>query len=488
MKLKESIKTIILTMLVISSLVLSFNIWFSEGLWSYGYNSFSYAKGGFLSGFFSVFRGKGSYVLDIGQIFSPKQILINESEKSLLVSTFSHEYENLNNILKDYMKDAFSKGKFSETTDEEYQKMCKASSLFADFYTPVSFDLIYDYYNIEHDSHVDDMENIKHILLAFSGESSVSLYAKNSKTEKIYKTTITEEHKVHKEHIAGLLKKVKENNITVSFAFENNFDKKAEGEENKLLLNSYMLINLEQLSANRIVAENMSNSFLSSDNTDKYSSILSKFNVSVTSSRRFTDTKGTINFVENYGTLKFFKNGLLKYNSAGDDKGVKLENVVSTDYDAIKSAGEFVDNLSSFYKLPDNNSYVFSGVSKNNENKSYMVYFDVLYSGIPVIPEYKLPDGETLNHAIEVEIKNDNIISYKHLFCGFNKKGDKYEIPPMILALDNFYTVYDVEKNKGVKINDMYNIYHFNIEKDVVNLKCAVSLSDNKTVFVDIIK
>ena len=55
MKLKEFIKTIILTGLVICSLVLSAKIWFSKELWPDGYNSFHSArKSNVFSGIFSV--------------------------------------------------------------------------------------------------------------------------------------------------------------------------------------------------------------------------------------------------------------------------------------------------------------------------------------------------------------------------------------------------------------------------------------------------
>ena len=66
MKFKELIKTIILTGLVISSLVLSAKIWFSKELWPDGYNSFHYArKSNVFSGIFSVFNPDKTKALEL---------------------------------------------------------------------------------------------------------------------------------------------------------------------------------------------------------------------------------------------------------------------------------------------------------------------------------------------------------------------------------------------------------------------------------------
>ena len=82
MKLKEFIKTIILTALVITSLVLSSKIWFSKELWPDGYNSFNYANKWNL---FGLFSGNDNKALSLSQIFSPKQTYINKDEKSILI-------------------------------------------------------------------------------------------------------------------------------------------------------------------------------------------------------------------------------------------------------------------------------------------------------------------------------------------------------------------------------------------------------------------
>ena len=484
MKFKEFIKTIILSALVICSLVLSSKIWFSKELWPDGYNSFNYEqKQNIFSKLFSVFSKNDSKALELGQIFSPKQILVNKSSKIALISPNHNESENLNNLLKENLKAVVSKGEFSSVSEDEFKKVCKGDSVFIDFYNPISVEMLADYYGSAVNSDILEIYNVKHILFGIAEEGSLSVYIKNDKTNKMYKAVTERDFASLNELCKNLVKRVEEGSVPASFAFENNFDKKADGDSKKLLLNSYMLINLDMASIANVDSVNILN-LKDYSSTEDFAGILKYFNLNPASARRFTDTSGTVNFIENFGTLKFYKDGLLQYTSANESQGVKLKGAFTSDYDVVKMVGEFTAELNSNFRLPSNNKYIFAGVTEGEE-MTYTVYFDILYKGVPVILKRQIADGEMLNHAIEIEFSHGRIVSYKQLFCGFDDNGSDLSLPPMITALDEFYTIYDVEKNSDVVINDIYNIYHFDTLNNKVDAKCAVSLSEGGIVIVN---
>ncbi len=470
MKVKETFKTIILTGLVISTLVLSSKIWLSEELWPEGYNSF-------LSGIFSIFNTNKADSLDLSQIYYPKQILVSKNERSKIVTTNDERYEELNNILKNHIKSSLLSGETATASDEEFKLACKSDSLFIGLYSFISFEMLADYYGANITNSISDINHVKYILFCpQSDNSGFSIYVKNNESGKIFKISVLEDISKLQDMIDKILLRVNEGTVAASFAFENNFDKKAEGEEAKILLDSYMLINLSDSSVPNIESLNLLDL-----SYESYEKISRYFGVNTNTARRFTDTSGTVNLVENFGTLKFYQDGLLEYTSM--DNGIDLNSNISSDYDAVKLAGEFTEGVNNLFTLPENNNYVFAGVEED-ENTVYTVSFDILYKGVPVVLSKELSNKETLTHPIEIKIKNNKIISYRQLFCGFKNSGEKATVPDMISVLDKFYLTFDVKNNPDVIIDDIYNIYHYNIKENITESGNGVSLSNGKVVMV----
>lgn len=471
MKIKETIKTIILTGLVVSTLVLTSRIWISEELWPEGYNSF-------LSGAFSFFKKNDAQSLDLSQIYYPKQILVSKNNRSEIISTIDSKYEEINVALKGHIKTALLNGKISGSDDEEYKKACNTDSLFIGLYSYISFEMLADYYNAEITNAILDINHVKNILFCPSSDNSGFLiYAKNSETGKVYKISVEEDVSKLQGIIDKTLQKVPEGTVAASFAFENNFDKKNENEKDKILLDSYMLINLNESYAPSIVPAS-SNIF----NGDAYITLSKYFGVNANTARRFTDTNGTVNLVENFGTIKFHTDGLLEYISM--DGGIELNGDVSSTYDAVKNAGEFTEGVNNLISLPENNSYVFAGVSESSDN-TYTISFDILYKGVPVVLNREVSNKEQLTHPIEIKIKGGKIISYRQLFISFKNKGQETMIPDMISVLDKFYLTFDIKNNPDVSINDIYSVYYYDTINNTATQGNAVLLSNGKVVMVE---
>ena len=212
MKVKETFKTIILTGLVISTLVLSSEIWLSEELWPEGYNSF-------LSGVFSIFKGNNADSLDLSQIYYPKQILVSKNERSKIVTTNDERYEELNNLLKGHIKTSLLSGEASTASSEEFKNACKENSLFIGLYSFISFEMLADYYGANVTSTVSDINHVKNILFCpLEDSSGFIMYVKNNESGKIFKISVSENIEKLQDMIDKILSRVNEGTVSASLS------------------------------------------------------------------------------------------------------------------------------------------------------------------------------------------------------------------------------------------------------------------------------
>ena len=87
----ERMKTILLVVLVISSIVLTINKWFNEKLWPEGYNFFSDVK----NFFFSSDKEQKEYLFDpVEEVLKPSEIITNNSQNHVLYTKSSENYQS----------------------------------------------------------------------------------------------------------------------------------------------------------------------------------------------------------------------------------------------------------------------------------------------------------------------------------------------------------------------------------------------------------
>ena len=95
---KETLKTIVLVLLVLSSIILTANNWFSEKLWPDGYNFFSnigFSK--LYTNIISYFHDDDEYKI---QAVAPEKIIINTGDQTTRISLNSNEKSPILQIWK----------------------------------------------------------------------------------------------------------------------------------------------------------------------------------------------------------------------------------------------------------------------------------------------------------------------------------------------------------------------------------------------------
>jgi len=467
MKLREFFKTLILTALVISSVVLASKIWFSEELWSDGYNSFSYNSFIF-SKISSLFRKEPKVrSLEYNQIFFPKQLMITNSGVAYLLNPTDEEYVPVNEDIKQVLDRMFEDFNVTEIGNDEFKKLCKAPSVFVDFYNNTSFKMLGDYFGAEDRAEFSEIINIRQLLIT---PEEPAIYARNNQSGKIYRCSFNGDM----EKLLKITDSVSENSQRLySYAFENGFDLLPEDSNGpkRMLLDPYIIINIGETD----IPETEAVMLIKEKDSETHAKFLEMFNMGINTSRYFSEKDGTANYIENYAKLRINKFGYLEYTSMDELKGLELGEGISSEYDIIKSAGEFLEQVNGVCPLPEGNGYVFNRLEKDGDK--YRVYFDITYNGIPVIV------GSQSN--VEITVDGTKIVSYKQSVIAFKDNGKKLKVKNMITALDAFYSVYGTKASGDVKITDMYNTYYYNGNNKNIGVKWIVSLSNNEQVVVE---
>ena len=470
MKFKETVKSLILTFLICSSVILTSKIWFSEELWSHrGYNSFDYVMKTVFSKFFN---NKSYNSLEFEQIFYPKQIIVNSGGLAQMVTPASEEYAVFNGAAKKLLQQFFKETHFEEIPESELLKAYQAPAVYYDFSSSVSFDMLGDYFNARLPENVN-LTSAKHLLISLKKDSSgnTNIFVKNNKNKKIYKfssKSSTEELDAAAERVTG---NVSPDDKLYSYAFENRFDKPTDGMEDKLLLDSYMVININ----NDTVSDIEPYIPYSADDSGLIGSLLNCFSMKISSARHFPDKAQTENFVENFATLKIHKNGLLQYDAVDDSKGISVTDAATGDYGFVKSAGDLAAEVYEIMGI-DSKNIVFNSMKYTPEKSEYIITFDYLANGLKTVIDFA-------PHPITVTIRKGKIVSLSQVLLGYNKKSSDIDVPSMITALDSFYSKYDVQKNKDVIIEDMYVVYYIN-ENEPPTVKWNVVLSDGSVILI----
>ena len=139
----ERLKSILLVLLVISSIVLTVNKWFNEKLWPEGYNFFSHVKNYFTTGTSDNIVKSFD---PIEQVLKPEKIILNNSGNHVLYTKSSVEYESLFTEIKSAL-DLLHSSKDQISTDiNDWNDALKRKSCY--FSYPVEYESGYFCYQL----------------------------------------------------------------------------------------------------------------------------------------------------------------------------------------------------------------------------------------------------------------------------------------------------------------------------------------------------
>ena len=446
---KGTLKNIILVLLVASSVVLTFKIWFSEKLWPDGYNFFSNITEKF-------FPGRDYGKISLEHIAKPSAITVTGTSKRSVYSDVSENYDKLRALAEKAYSD--TTGKNYEAVDgKEWTNALRSKSIHIAY--PVAFDplILAKTLNIKDVS--DGAKAVKEYVI-YSGDavsSNIHVLAKDYESGEIFKA-LTD---VSKQDFEDMITNYALDSIgTVPYSFELNFDKKDPDEElQKFVIAPDVQLALTSKKYNNISRRNALIERNGDYNYENIENILSTFGFNTINAKRYVEDDNSIVYVENYGTVKIYADGLVEYKAVNDDKGLPLSDKANLTYDdTVALVVDMVNTMTrAAFGDRETDIRVTSDLIDKKE-KTVKITFDYYINGVMASSFNDfLPSREPVKRAVEIIVTNSKVVSYRQMMSYFRVDDAESENVSAIDALDVLFA--DKSFEKYAHLTDLFPCY-----------------------------
>lgn len=441
---KETLKTAVLVLLVTSSIILTINNWFSEKLWPEGYNFFSN-----LASYFTDSRQHKSYYLSKENISSPAKIIVNSGEQRGVYTHTSSEFNDMAGPVKKLLKDALAITEVSESTIEAWKDALKYKSIYLSY--PVQYDI--KTFSAIMDAPIGTVTQgtLKEFILV-SGDNITGkphLLVKNSDTYlDITMSTDSRE-------IDSLVSRYATGSMGENpYSFELNFDKAEEKSEQKVIIDSQVILSIKPRTVSTMREINYFEDI--ARDRELYTDLLMSFGFNTSSIKKNINTDNSIVFAENYGTIKMYPDGLLEFRSLDGTKGISIGNSADF-YETFIDSIEFVNNVWDTACSDTNMNINLSSIKYGDEAGTFTLAIDYYADGMEVVTSLDATEAHgKINHAIEMEISGSKLVSYKQIVKGYVSNRDSVTCSNVIDALDVLMAKGSI---KSDTITDLYPAY-----------------------------
>lgn len=438
---REFFKTLLLYFLVITSLFLTVNIWSGKELWSDDYGSFIYSMKSFF-----VTEKKENFVSetpDSSDYYSLKWISLSCNDKKSVTYLGEERYNEFYDFFSYVKTDIAKAGTLSSLNNEDFNNAFKGNGVCVKFGTYIS---LCDYLKCEEtffDSTKEPYTDILFLSIPSDTTAMKYMYFCDKNTKNNYRLPINYgSDKI----VDELTRLVSSSEMSDSFSFELNFDRKTDNVD-RILIDSLVPValsykNIKVLDVKKVTYNSHS---------DIYDAVFRAFNIKKNSARSYTDADGVMGFIENHATLKIYKNGGFQYETDEDFDGIAIG-----ESDGDIAAISFVNNI---YKgcvkndafLSLENSYEKDGVT--TYEFSYATNYGNLYGGE--------------ESCVTMKVKKGNVIFYKQQLLDINFSDKFVNVGTLLNAYDDMYKS-DLPKIKSeLSVTNLYPVNVFYKNGDV---------------------
>lgn len=432
---KETLKTLILTLLIFSSVILSAQLLLRNASWTDDYN---------LLAFFTGMNDQKKEAININDtgalssVFSPSSFLLTYPDGRLYFSSTQQEGKDIRTPFNRILKAALQSGEAETVTEQDWQTAVKEQSVYADFFVPVSIEAMSGFLGNSQKIKFD-IPSFDQIVISFNPVTSeADVLLRNSAENGQISLSVSDASALQKvfDSFAKMPKQ------SYSFAFEINLDKKMEGEDvqQNVLLDSYVLLPLEPHAMNIIRAQNV---VFGEKTTDK---ILQLFNYNPKIVRKFTDNNGNLLFVDQNSTLSVNpETGAIIY-TAESGNGIRLQGDGSLSSIAT-ACGKLLDDLFKLFEIDSNVTLFVNTPLTENEKQKYTVSFDYLFDGNRILSK---------KNSCEITVNDGKITAFHANIKNFVMVADAGE-RHAIEVLDYLYSTMAQEM---LVVNELYTGYN----------------------------
>lgn len=474
---KGFIKNIVLALLIVSSIVMTLNIWVDEKLWPDGYNFFSNLTERLFGE--KVLKNSGS--LSKEKLALPKQLVINNASKRSVFFETGKEYDEIIEPVKEILISSLTSGEYKSVDTNEWNDSLKAKSIFVSY--PVAYDsnILGDILGVEKVT-VGNL-NIRDFVISQGDIASSNLYVylRNFDDNSISKCSV----KYDKNAFDALLSKYAVNTTgDLPYSFELNLDKINSDKQNVTIYPD-VLLSISRTQYNTLYSINPVFSKANNEfETDTVNAILKNFDFNINTVRKYPEQDGSIVFVENYGSIKIHPSGYFEYRAITPDKGIKLPISDNANYNEVFTASlNFVTDLwTSVVPQSELNLSLTSDITdKNSKTVDFTMNYYV--NGTLIRDDIQnSTTGAITPFGLSMSVVNGNITSYKQLIRIYYEGDSKTENISTIEALDKLFVSQTFTKNDAVK--EIFPSYVNN--NGIYNITWIAKNQDNKTTLLNI--
>ncbi|MDO4562688.1 MAG: hypothetical protein Q4C12_02510 [Clostridia bacterium] len=187
-----------------------------------------------------------------------------------------------------------------------------------------------------------------------------------------------------------------------------------------------------------------------------YSSILNAFYFNAQPLRHYTDSDMSVNFVENYATIKIYPDELLEYSAISPQRGIRLCDADAPLYETVNAAIDFAERVWAACNTQTALNVLVSGDLLDEENDGRRtITFDYYFDGRPIVVNIEGADREAMKSGIELEILDGRLVSYRQLLRNYTKTQYSERSVNFVTALDYFVSEFS-QREESVVIEDLF--------------------------------
>lgn len=455
---KERIKLFILILLIVNSIQLTVQLWFDSNLWPEGFGEFARNVPilGEVVSFFGNKNGEYTGEKFYAKTVKPRRIVVNGGGAREVYLKESDFYNAGIGYVEDLLAKISEQNVYlTEVSYDEWKNYFKAKSVYVDYGYCMNGNEFGRLLGLEGSTNVFSQS------LDFSGfiitpnitTGTFTICTYNEGTNKVSQYEFIGDVDNLFDFIEETTRQKQQNH---AFAFEINLDvMSASGEEieRKVAFSPLSLLEISTdvrnepvLSADKVFAD-------SQDFEQFTEKVLNVFGYTASSLRKTVQSDGTITFVENNATIKFFNDGTIEYNAVSKENGLSLSKGISNSYqavcDVLNGAGK-IWNIS----RADNSNFDYHLVSdlKDNKENVYEVKIDSMYKGTAI--HY----SNVCENAVYGQVEEGYITKLVVHLSDISQTEKTSAVAPVLMSID---TIYEKYQNDGMVIEDVYRCYDF---------------------------
>lgn len=211
--------------------------------------------------------------------------------------------------------------------------------------------------------------------------------------------------------------------------------------------------------------------------------LLENFSFNYQTANRYMSNDGTENFIENYGSIKFYPDNIFEYTSVSDDKGIVLDESGNA-FNVLNRAIDFAEKTWRCVSNEQFNVLVTSDLSDYDSEKPYTFKFNYYYNGCPVEIDIDENYGHSkMRCSVEATLLRGRLISYRQYMCSYNSASDMQISDDFLTALDSFVNTIPAENDSHVVINDIYIGYLDDGKSDKLQARWLAKVNESNKVY-----